>query len=337
MRPGRRKPSGPIAKGPGKAPVGARRGKRRSEFVGSLAHGLSVLQAFDGGHGEMALVEVARYSGLSPATARRSLHTLIELGYARVVGKRYVLTPNVLALGSAYLRASRADEAFTPELKRIVERFGDAASVSVLEGPNILYVAHLSQQRMSRMTAGVGVTYPAQLTSMGRVLLANLPSSGLDGFFAEFRPMKPTARTIDDPNELRAEIARARDSGYAVAIDQLDFGIAAIAVPIRDPQGDVVAALNSSGYSGSLTREAMIEERLPELRASAAALTQVLRRYPALLHSLKPVSPQTTMATGSEGAVLKPAPTTGAGASPASRRAVAKEAAFALAQRNGAE
>jgi len=300
---------------------------RKSEFVGSLAHGLSVLQAFDGGHGAMALVEVARRSGLSPATARRSLHTLIELGYARIVDKRYVLTPNVLALGSAYLRASRADEAFTPELKRIVEMFGDAASVSVLEGPDILYVAHVSQQRMSRMTAGVGVTYPAQLTSMGRVLLANLPQSELERFLAECRTMKPTARTIDDPNELRAEIARVRDSGYAVAIDQLDYGVAAIAVPIRDPQGDVIAAINSSGYSGTLSRKAMIEDRLPKLRASATALTQVLRRYPALLHSLGPVWPQTAPSPRSRGAVSKPQSAASPGAPPASRRTLAKRAA----------
>ena len=181
------------------------------------------------------------------------------------------------------------DEAFTPELKRIVETFGDAASVSVLEGANILYVAHLSQQRMSRMTAGVGVTYPAQLTSMGRVLLANLPQSRLDRFFDEFRAIKPTAQTLDDPDELRAEIARARESGYAIAIDQLDHGIAAIAVPVRDPDGAIIAAVNSSGYTGIVTRKAMIEERLPRLRAAAAALTQVLRRYPVLLHSLRPV------------------------------------------------
>ena len=72
----------------------------------------------------------------------------------RSAGKRFVLTPQVLALGSAYLRASRADEAFAPELRRLVEQFGDAASISVLDGRNILYIAHVSRQRMSRMTAG---------------------------------------------------------------------------------------------------------------------------------------------------------------------------------------
>lgn len=271
---------------------GAREPSGQSEFVGALAHGLRVLQAFDERHAEMSLVEVARLTGLAPATARRSLHTLIELSYVRSVNKRFVLTPHVLSLGSAYLRAARIDEAFTPELKRVVELFGDASSVSVLDGPDILYIAHVSRQRMSRMTAGVGVRYPAQLTSMGRVLLAHLAPKRLDAFFVEFRPTKPTQHTIDDPGELRAIIANARETGYAVAIDQLDHGVAAIAAPIRDPEGRVVAAINSSGYTGALTREAMIDQRLPQLRASAIALAQVLRRHPALLHSLRPVWPE---------------------------------------------
>ena len=83
----------------------------------------------------------------------------------------------------------------------------------------------------------------------------------------------------------------AREAGYAVAIDQLDYGVAAIAAPIRDPESRVVAAINSSGYTGALTRAAMVEQRLPQLRASAAALAQVLRRHRALLHSLRPVCP----------------------------------------------
>jgi IclR family transcriptional regulator, pca regulon regulatory protein len=261
------------------------------EFVSGLAHGLRVLQSFDGGHAEMALVDVARRAGLTPATARRSLLTLRDLGYVRSSGKRYVLTPQVLALGSAYLRASRADEAFTPELRRLVEQFGDAASISVLDGRNILYIAHVSRQRMSRMTAGLGVVYPAQLTSMGRVLLAHLPEPALDLWFADFTRLKPTARTIDDPGELRAEVERVRETGYAVAIDQLDYGIASIAAPVCGPRGEVVAAINSSGYTGLVTRKALIEERLPLLRASAAALTQVLRRHPALMHSLAPTGP----------------------------------------------
>ncbi len=146
-----------------------RRGK--AEFVEALARGLAVLGAFDEAHAEMALTQVAGRIGVSPATARRSLHTLEALGYLRFVNKRYVLAAHVLTLGAAYIRAAGVDEALMPELRRLVDLFGDASSVSVLDGSNILYIAHCSEQRAARRTAGIGVTYPAYATSMGRVFI----------------------------------------------------------------------------------------------------------------------------------------------------------------------
>src|SRR6202035_4866461 len=87
-----------AARPPRTSIAGARERSGRPEFVAALAHGLEVLQVFDERHAEMSLVEVARLTGLTPATARRSLHTLIELGYVRSINKRFVLTPHVLSL-----------------------------------------------------------------------------------------------------------------------------------------------------------------------------------------------------------------------------------------------
>jgi IclR family pca regulon transcriptional regulator len=77
-----------------------------------------------------------------------------------------------------------------------------------------------------------------------------------------------------------------RADGYATACDELDYGIAALAVPIRDAAGNVLAALNSSGYSGRVKIADMIAERLSELRESAARMSQALARHPALARSL---------------------------------------------------
>jgi DNA-binding IclR family transcriptional regulator len=136
------------------APV---RDKAAAEFVEALAKGLAVIEAFDEAHGEMTLSEVARRAGMTPAAARRSLHTLTALGYMRHVNRRFMLDARVLHLGAAYLRAAHVEEILLPELVRLVRRFGDAASVTVLDGQDILYVAHHSEQRARRMTAGVGV------------------------------------------------------------------------------------------------------------------------------------------------------------------------------------
>ncbi len=256
-----------------------------AEFVEALARGLAVIEAFDEAHPEMTLTELARKVNMSPATVRRNLHTLEALGYVRRHNKHFLLAPRILTLGSAYLKAAHVDEALMPELRRITDLFGDAASVSVLDGLNVLYLAHLSEARMSRRSASVGVTYPAYATSMGRVLLAALPPGQLDAYFRSYAPRRLTESTVTDEAGLRALMADVRVNGYSITVDQLDYGITALAVPIRDATGRVVAAVNTSGYTPRLKPEDLLDRRLPELRLAADRISQLLTRFPALLHS----------------------------------------------------
>jgi IclR family pca regulon transcriptional regulator len=91
-----------------------------------------------------------------------------------------------------------------------------------------------------------------------------------------------TARTITDKTELYTEIMRVREQGFATTVDQLDYGITAIAVPIINEAGKTVAALNSSGYSGMLSPQELVAERLTELRAVAKSIAQQINRFPTL-------------------------------------------------------
>jgi IclR family transcriptional regulator, pca regulon regulatory protein len=258
---------------------------RDGEFVEGLARGLSILESFDRTHAAMTLSEVARRTGVSPAAARRSLHTLVRLGYVRQLERRFVLSARMLALASAYLRAAGADELLLPELRRLVGRFGDASSVAVLDGTEVLYVAHHSEQRARRIMASVGITYPAHATSLGKVLLACLSPDRVSAYVAaaNFRPL--TDRTITDGKALAAALDEFRARGYATSVDELDYGVTSIAVPIRRADGQVVAAVNSSGYSGRITAEALVDERLEELRLASLRIGQMLDAHPALAQS----------------------------------------------------
>jgi IclR family pca regulon transcriptional regulator len=256
--------------------------ERPAEFVEALAKGLAVLEAFDGAHPEMTLSEVARRVEVSPAAARRSLITLMALGYVGQSGRRYHLKPRVMALGSAFYFSARVEELLLPDLRRIVETYGDAASVGTLDGAEVIYIAHHSVQRARRARAVIGARYPAFATSIGRVLLAGLAEDDLAAWLDRLRPEPLTSRTCIDKAELAAEIARAREQGYATTVDQLDYGITALAVPIRDAEGHTVAALNSSGYTGMVTPEKLVAERLPDLRAAASHIAHEMARYPVL-------------------------------------------------------
>lgn len=255
---------------------------RPSEFVEALAKGLAVLESFDAAHPDMTLSDVARRTGVTPAAARRSLITLMALGYVGQNGKRFHLRPKVMALGSGFYFAARIDEFMAPELRQIVDTHGDASSVAMLDGADVVYIAHHSTQRARRATAVVGARYPAHATSLGRVLLAGLEDAALEAVLAAMQPKALTARTVTDKAELRRLILAARADGYAATVDQLDYGITALAVPIRAADGRVVAALNSSGYTGLTTPEEMVATRLADLRAAAGRLSAATARIPAL-------------------------------------------------------
>ena len=173
-----------------------------------------------------------------------------------------------------------------PELRRIVGTFGAAASIAVLYGTDILYVAHYSEERSRRIVASVGTYYPAHATSLGKVLLAALTEDQFEAYLgrAELRPL--TDCTINNADDLKRIIGECRKNGYATSVDELDYGITSLAVPIRNAQGRVLAAINCSGYSGRVTAERLVAERLEDLIGSANRIGRVLDANPALAHSL---------------------------------------------------
>jgi IclR family transcriptional regulator, pca regulon regulatory protein len=256
--------------------------QRPAEFVEALAKGLSILESFDAANAEMTLSEVARRVNLSPAATRRSLITLQTLGYVGQKNKRFHLRPKVMTLGSAFYFSARIDEVLHPDLRDIVQKFGDASSVGTLDGHDVIYIAHNSVQRARRAAAVVGARYPAFATSLGRVLLAGLPDNELEHYIATVRPEPLTSKTVTDPAILWEKIVAAREAGYATTVDQLDYGITALAVPIRSLDGRTVAALNSSGYTGMVTPELLVSERLPTLQATASRIAHSMTRYPIL-------------------------------------------------------
>jgi IclR family pca regulon transcriptional regulator len=216
---------------------------REGEFVQSLARGLAVIRAFDAEHTDLTLSEVARQTGLPRAAARRFLHTLVELGYVRADSGRFSLRPKILDLGYAYLSSMSLPELAAPHLEELVERVHESSSMSVLDGDEVVYVARVPTRRIMTVAINVGTRFPAYATSMGRVLLAARSDEWLDGYFASTKLRSLTEHTIADAAELRAELLRVRQQGWALVDQELEDGLRSLAAPVRD---GVVAAVNVS-------------------------------------------------------------------------------------------
>ena len=269
----------------------AENGSNSSDFVTALARGLSVIEAFSADAPELTLTEVATRAGIAPATARRALITLQHLGYVGLTGKRFVLRPKVLSLGSAFLSSMNLRELAQPYLQELADRFRDSASLAVLDGDNVMYIAHVPNNRRIRYTGSVGYRSPAFATSLGRVLWAYMDDKRLDAALAKAPFPSYTSKTITTAEQLREVLATVRETGYATAQEQLEYDIVAIAVPVRDSSGNIVGAVNCSSELTRNDLETLVETRLDPLRKTAQEIEHGLQRFPALAHSIAIGSP----------------------------------------------
>ncbi|MPV37638.1 IclR family transcriptional regulator domain-containing protein [Georgenia subflava] len=245
---------------------------RPTETIRSLERGLSVIRVFDEDHPRLTLSEVAARSGMPRAGARRALHTLVELGYADQRGREFILRPALLELGFEQLAELTLAEVVTPHLKELSSRVGESVSASVLEAGQIVYVARVATRRVMRVRIRTGTRFPAESTSMGRVLLAGRTDDWLEGFVDSVRVERRSPFTTTDTGRLREILAETREQGYALVDQELEEGLRSLAVPVHDGEGTVVAAINVATAVGDEPPSALVDRVLPELRAAAAAV-----------------------------------------------------------------
>ncbi len=137
-------------------------------------------------------------------------------------------------------------------------------------------IAHASPQRVLPVSAQIGFRLPAIATALGRVLLASLDDRQLDKFLARLRPEKITTFTVTDKTQLRKAILDIRKTGYAVADQEVEVGFRSIALPLKKPDGRVIAALNIGVHSERTPLKAMHGHFFPSLQALADELQQQL-------------------------------------------------------------
>jgi len=253
------------------------------EFVKSLARGLAVIEAFGQGRQALTLSDVARRADVSRAAARRLLHTLVTLGYAAFDGKHFELRPRVLGLGFAYMSSVGVWDVAQPFLEDLVRETRESCSVAVLDGTDIVHVIRLpAAQRLMSIAVKVGDRLPAHASAMGRVQLAALSAGELDRYFEEADIEAVTEKTVTDERKLRAILAQVKRQGYSEVDGELEIGLRALAVPITDRAGRVVASIALSTLATGKTGKRAGNPLLAPLQACATRIHEALRRIPAL-------------------------------------------------------
>jgi IclR family transcriptional regulator, pca regulon regulatory protein len=254
------------------------------DFIEALARGLEVIAAFAPHRPTMSLTDVATATELARPTARRILLTLQELGYVRVDGSGYALTPRVLELGVAYVRSMGLWDVARPHMEELSARTGESCSVAQLDGPDIVYVARVSVPKIVALAVQIGTRFPALQTSLGKVLLAALPPDEVDPVLAEPTRSGLVPRWLPDRAERDAELREVRARGWSLTDEQLTRGIRSVAAPLRDGAGRVIAALNVNTHAAETPVEHLVEHHLPLLLQAAGEISADFARLQTVPH-----------------------------------------------------
>ena len=246
-------------------------------FVVSLERGLRVIAAFGEESPLLTVSETACRAEISRAAARRFLRTLKQIGYvASDDDQRYYLKPSVMALGYSYLSSLRIDQIALPALTSMMEKIGTSCSMAVLSDAEIVYIARVDKQQPLRVSIRVGERLPAFSTALGRVLLSELTDAEVAAILKKTHFRKFTSDTIIDPARLLAIIKEVRRKGWASVVNQQIQGWASVAIPIRNAQRQIVAAINSSAQN-QRSQSSLVDLSLPVLRSAAAEIEWALK------------------------------------------------------------
>ncbi|UCG24547.1 MAG: IclR family transcriptional regulator [Chloroflexota bacterium] len=252
--------------------------KKESPYhIESLQRGLQVLTLFNRERPALSLTEIVEATGIKKSTAFRIVNTLNSTGYLErdPDTRQYRPGLKVLQLGFTAISSLELRQVARPHLVNLAEMSGETASLSVLDGLEVVYVDRIrGRDIIVGVVLGVGSRIPAHCASMGKVLLANLPADELarrlDG--ATLSPCTP--HSLVDKDQLRAELEQIRSQGFAVNDEELEIGLRAVAAPIWDQDNQVVAVINVSGSVRTISAERLENELTPAVRDTARLISQ---------------------------------------------------------------
>jgi IclR family pca regulon transcriptional regulator len=237
-------------------------------WVKSVEKTFSILQAFSRDEPRLTITRAAAKAELSRAAARRFLLTLVDLGYVRMEGSYFELTPRCLDIGASFLANLSLPQIAEPHLKELAVDLNETASLCVLDGADVVYLARVAAPRLLSVSVNVGTRFPAWATSMGRVLLAGLPERAREDYYASLSLQQFTHHSVSSIKQLRAEVDRAGAQGFSMVSQELDDGLRGVAVPVRRGT-DLIAAINVSLQTHRVPEAEIARTVVPQLQDAA--------------------------------------------------------------------
>jgi DNA-binding IclR family transcriptional regulator len=237
-------------------------GERR--YSRTLEGGLAILGCFTPERAVLGATEIAGMLGMSVATAHRLIRTLADEGYLKQeeASRSYRLSLRATELGMASINETGLCRHARSHLQELAKRTRYTVALGVLDGPEVLLIDLLLSTRGGQRREGedlhAGSSLPAHCTAIGKVLVAGLPRKRRAKLISEMELVKRGPRTITSESALREEIEDVRREGLAINNEESLAGTCALAAPVRDRSGDVVAAVSVVAHNGAVELEELV-------------------------------------------------------------------------------
>ncbi len=235
--------------------------------VRAVERALQIMGCFDDDHPERGISDIAQAVGLHKATAHRIVTTLVNYGYLERVedGQKYRLGLELPNLGYKVLRRMDLRREAIPFMKQLAGGWDETCDLSIFDQGEVFYIEIVRGTRALTISAAVGQRLPAHATASGKLFLAYLPENELDEILSQ--PMKAfTEKTVTTPDELRRQLNEIRRQGFAIDYEEFEHGVCAVAAPIFNRGGKVIAAIGGPSPISRMTpdRIARIAEAFKE-------------------------------------------------------------------------
>jgi IclR family transcriptional regulator, pca regulon regulatory protein len=244
----------------------------------SLEYGVTILESFSGARQTLGIADIADIVGVSRSTTHRYAMTLVALGYLEQNSKRkYRLAQRAADPGSAAIGAIRREVAARAVLEELREQTGHTVSMGVLNGARVIYVhrllAHGAGQYSADHDLGVGAGIPAYCSALGKVLLASISDAERRELMAIIKLEPHGPNTIEERDELAAELDRISTRGVVVSDEELFAGSRSIAALVPRPRSEHPAAIEVTVPSSAYTVEQLRKRIGPRLKRAAKLIS----------------------------------------------------------------
>jgi IclR family pca regulon transcriptional regulator len=247
---------------------------REPRYSQSLERGLAILGCFTPKRPVLGIADIAEELGMSRSTTHRYVITLVALGYLEQgASRKYRLGLRVTDLGMSALNSTGLREHAHPYLEELRQRTSYTTSIGVLDSTDVLLVDRVRSFRRGKnsveLNLHAGSRVPAYCTSMGKLLLANLPESEQRERVAQMTLTKHARNTITSKRALRDELDEIQEAGFAIGDQELAANVCAIAAPVRNDARETIAAVALAAPSSIISLEELVEALGPHLVSTA--------------------------------------------------------------------